>query len=656
VSGAVYALACAYVIFFAWLSIQRHASLQSNAMDLGYTDQVVWNTVHGRFLRFSTLQNAPIDLPLEQFRRTDVLLAYHVELLLVPISLLYLIYESPITLLVLQALVVGLGALPVYWLARDRLESDWAGGGFAAAYLLAPALQGALLSDFHAVTMTPTLLLFGFYCLYTQRYAGFLVCMALSTLAKEDIPLLVATIGAYALVFAAWIIEDRRERRRTRIVGAIALGLGLGWFVVAIRVIQPAYHGLLTSPFMHRLTLFGPTPKASLLNLLRDPRPLWRWLIRPEIRAYLLGLLASGGFMSLFSPVLLSLSVPVVAMNVFSTWDWTYSEGAHYSASIMAFVFVSGISGLSFLARQLARRRKLSHTWTVNVLAAVVLLVAGYHHVQIGISPFSSSYSRPRITDHHRLVRKMIALIPPDAALSTQSGLYPHLSHRQKAYFFPAINDAEYVLLDVTGPSYPITLPEVHSTATRLVDSGQFGVLAAEDGYLLLQRGLAGPSALPDGFYNFGRADEQAIPHPLRARFGDTIELLGYDYTLHNAVHAQQLPATITTYWRPLRPLEDDLRLVFFFSREDGAIVYHYDQLEPIALWYPPSRWPVGSIVRVDTPTLSVGRLKDTMVAVVPDASDVWSTEARLKPQPSGDGQGLVTYDQDTLLKLFAFP
>ena len=54
-------------------------------MDLGYTDQVVWNTLHGRFMRFSTFQNAPIDLPLDQFRRTDTLLAYHVELFLAPI-------------------------------------------------------------------------------------------------------------------------------------------------------------------------------------------------------------------------------------------------------------------------------------------------------------------------------------------------------------------------------------------------------------------------------------------------------------------------------------------------------------------------------------------------------------------------------------------
>ena len=229
--------------------------------------------------------------------------------------------------------------------------------------------------------------------------------MALSILAKEDIPLLVAAIGAYALVFAAWITDDRREKRRTRWWARSRPLMGLGWFVLCIRVIQPAFHGLPSSPFMHRLTLFGPTPKASLLNLLRDPRCSGAGCIRPEIRAYLLGLLSSAGFMSLFSPILLGLSAPVVAMNVFSTWDWTYSEGAHYSASVMAFVFVSGIYGLGFLARQLARWTKLSRAWAVNGLAARRPAGGGVHHYQIGISPLSASYSPPRITAHHRLAQ-----------------------------------------------------------------------------------------------------------------------------------------------------------------------------------------------------------------------------------------------------------
>jgi len=123
VAAVVAALIVGNMVLYSWLAILRHNTFGSSAMDLGYTDQVLWNTLRGRPFQFSTYQNARIDLPLEKFRRTDSLLGYHVELVLWPISLLYLLYESPITLLVLQAVGIALGAWPAFLLVLIRLCS-----------------------------------------------------------------------------------------------------------------------------------------------------------------------------------------------------------------------------------------------------------------------------------------------------------------------------------------------------------------------------------------------------------------------------------------------------------------------------------------------------------------------------------------------------
>jgi uncharacterized membrane protein len=632
-----------HIIFFARLSILRHEGFLSNAMDLGYTDQVVWNTLRGRFMRFSTYQNAPIDLPLSQFRRTDTLLAYHVEPILAPISLLYLFYDSPVALLVLQAVGIGLGALPAFWLARNRLKSDFAGLVFAMAYLLAPAVAGANLSDFHAVSLAATLLLTAFALLEARRFRAFVVLITLAMSTKEDISLLVLMVGLY-------ILFCRRMPR----LGALTALMGLGWFLTCTQVILPHYNGLPISPFLHRVTVFGPTLKESLLNLLRDPGLLLGWLRQPDILAYVGGLLASGGFMSLFSPVILGLSAPVVAINVFSTWSWTYSEGAHYSASIVPFVMASGIHGLGFLARQASERWSVPRRWVVRGLAALVLLISGYHHTLIGISPWARSFHPPRITPHHRLAQEFMALIPPDAPLSAQSGLYPHLAHREKAYLFPAINDAEYVFLDVTGTPAPITIMEVYGEVERLLTSDEFGVLAAQDGYLLLKRGVAQEPGMhfPDEFYTFARVDESAVPHRLRARFGEALELLGYDLFMPNVVHAHSLPASVVTYWRPLRPLVVSPAFAFFFSRQDGAIVGNYDGLTPTTMWYPVHLWQEGEVIRVETPLLSIGRLREVTVAIVRPMSDSWSVEARVRPIESTGGEPLELFEEGSLLRL----
>ncbi len=646
VPGLVYLLTLLYIIFFAWLSILRHETFQSSAMDLGYTDQVVWNTLHGRFMRFSTYRNAPIDLPLDQFRRTDTLLAYHVELFLAPISLLYLIYDSPVTLLLLQTVGIGVGALPAFWLARDHLGSDFAGVVFALAYLLAPAVEGANLSDFHAVSLTASFFLFAFYFLQARRYRPFFIFVILAMSTKEDVPLLVLMMGLYIFF---WL----KERK----VGAITALMGLGWFLICTQVILPYYNGLPNSPFFHRITVFGPTIKESLLNLLREPILLLRWLHQPEIVTYLGGLLASAGFMSLFNPATLGLCAPVAAMNVFSTWDWTYSEGAHYSASIVPFIIVSGIYGVGFLARQFSERLGVPNHRAITGLAALVLFISAYHHYQIGISPVARSFHLPRITPHHRLAQDFMVLIPADAALSAQSSLYPHLAHRERAYLFPAINDAEYVFLDVTSSPYPITLRELNEWMQGLLRSQQYRVLAAQDGYVLFKKGQSSASPdLPDEFYTFARVDEEAVPHPLRARFGDVLELVGYDYSILSVVHAHQLPATVTTYWRALRPLDLGYGFAFFFTRRDGAIVGHFDDWTPTSLLYPPTVWREGEVVRIETPFLPVGRLHDVMVGVTLPVADPWSVEDRLRPIASASGQHLGLSQEGSLLKLFKFP
>jgi hypothetical protein len=360
--------------------------------------------------------------------------------------------------------------------------------------------------------------------------------------------------------------------------------------------------------------------------------------------------------MSLFSPVVLALSAPVWVINVFSTWSWTYSEGAHYSASIVPFVMISAVYGLGTVARRLAAWLRIPERSAVLCLAAGMLLVSGVHHYQIGISPLARSYHPPRLTDHDRLAHAFVDRIPPDASLSTGSGLYPHLAHRQEAYFFPAVNDAEYVLLDVTGTPYPITIVDVRARVQSLLDSGAYGVLAAEDGILLLKRGLTGEAAqqLPDAFYDFVRASAARIAHPLEVQFGGALELAGYDYAIRNTVHAHQLPATVTTYWRVLSPVRAVYVVSHFFSRADGALVYLYDGPTAASVWYPPRQWQAGEIIRVETPTLSVGRLRDAMVAVVPAAADPWSPQKRLPADVHGAGPQV--YEQGTLVRLFTFP
>ena len=155
---------------------------------------------------------------------------------------------------------------------------------------------------------------------------------------------------------------------------------------------MPHFNGLPASPFLARMAVFGPTLGESMRNALADPAQVARWLWQPDIRAYLGGLLATGGYASLFSPPILLLTAPVLALNVFSTWSWSYSEGAHYSASLIPFVIASAIYGVGNLARRIGRQRAALRPPGSIALSAIVLGISGYHHWEIGMTPLGRNF------------------------------------------------------------------------------------------------------------------------------------------------------------------------------------------------------------------------------------------------------------------------
>ena len=148
---ALLAATAAYAAGFAALSVLRYRAFATGRFDLGNMVQAVWSTAHGHPLRMTDLHG-------DQISR----LAAHVDPILVLFAPLWWLWPSPQLLLVAQALVVALGAVPVFLLARKHLRSARAGLGFALAYLLYPATGWLTLNEFHPVALATTCLLVAF--------------------------------------------------------------------------------------------------------------------------------------------------------------------------------------------------------------------------------------------------------------------------------------------------------------------------------------------------------------------------------------------------------------------------------------------------------------------------------------------------------------
>jgi len=624
--GTVGLLIVLYIAFFSALSVAHHEAFETLAFDLGNYDQAVWNTIHGRLFRLSNVEGLTTRL------------AMHVEPILLPVSLFYLIYSSPKTLLVLQTVIVTLGAWPVYLLAREKMQSEFGGVVFALAYLLFPALEAANLFDFHAVTLAPAFLLWAFYFLEKRVYPWSFIFAILAMSCKEDIPLLVALMGAYAFLL-------KRERR----FGALMVGVALAWFYVAFYIIIPHTNPVGESQYLVYYEHWGDNPVEIALAVVNPS--FWNIVLTKDNFVYLFKLFLPLAFLPLFNLPIFLIALPSLAINLLSDDMMMHRlESFHYAAPIVPFAILSAIGGAGFLIRRFGKRVPMGPSSLSYLLSGLVLACSlGYHYYR-GFSPLSAHFKWPVVTEHHHLAQELIDRIPPTANVSAQLNLNPHVSHRQKLYIFPRLEDAEYIFLDVASLG---NKDDINTwVKERLLGNGPFGVVAARDGYLLLQRG-ASDSRPPDSFYTFVRVKDPDIEYPLLADLGSHIEFLGFD-----VIYERDEEQFYNLYFRARQPLDRDYFIALYLVDETGQVVGSTVEPQGATIWYPTSRWQPGEVVKIRVDTLSwwTGDREQYSVALgVLEGTDTWDVGRRLRPRVVASRWQTPMPADGTLLQLMTF-
>ena len=323
-----------------------------------------------------------------------------------------------------------------------------------------------------------------------------------------------------------------------------------------------------------------------------------------------------------------------------------------------SFLVIAAIYGVDWLASRVGRGTKgpnrKGQAWqivAVSLVSAGLILALGNQYYN-GIAPLSRRFTLEAVSEHARRAQPFIEQVnalPPDVAISASSGLYPHVSHRETAYLFPTVSDAEYVLLDTTGPSSPASAGDHFQIVRELLDYAEFGVAGSDHGFLLLERGLDKYRISPT-FYDAFLASNAVPQVPVGADFGESLRLEGFDWNPRPVVRPEQV-VEITTYWRALSSLDKDYRLVFFFWDGDGKLVWVQPE-ERVVHWYPTWLWEPDQIVKVSLPPLPVGDLPHVGVAVLGPGIENSDVAGRIVPIAVAAGQDATLWEQDTILEL----
>ena len=489
------AITIVYSLEMSHQAILRYDTFKATAFDLGNMDQVLWNTLHGRLFQFT---NQAID-----WYGPPTRLAIHFEPIILPLSLLYAFGADPRILLVFQTLALASGSLPVFLLTR-KIIPQWPllAALMATTYLLAPALIGMNIFDFHPVALATPLLLYALLALEYKHYAWFLVACVLAACTKEDVPLAIALLG----ILVIWKYGLPRLGLTLLIGGAL-------WSLIAFKIIIPHFYpGVQANNFWYRYEELGSSPGAAILNLFVRPWVFFSLFFTLERLYYLLSLVRGFGFFPLLAPEWLLPTLPSLAVNLLSTDPLLYTGVYHYNATIIPSLMIAAIFGVRrflttwqgwsvrtplvgvqdggmgvsgdgrveeqstqprpghppgasllgrlaplkvrltrltlpnwreaqwqrFSKRMQPLARSVSHSRLQWTMFAWITVMLGLNLILM-VGQLSSFWADHEPGSREQHIQQLLAMIPPDASVSASDDLNPHLSERRLLAVFPTV-------------------------------------------------------------------------------------------------------------------------------------------------------------------------------------------------------------------------
>jgi len=407
-----------YIAYFSWFTILRHNAFLSDYYDLGIMDQTVYNTYKGRLLELT----APSGY--ETIKRP----AIHNDIILALIAPFYALHQGPETLLILQSIVLGLGALFVYKIALHFYLNKLLGLAFAFVYLMYPPLQWSNVYDFHGVTLATTFILGFLYFVLKKRWGFSFVFALLALLTKEQVALSIGLFGFYFFITHAkrkTLLKDSQAK-----FGLFLWAFCVVWFIVGIFIIIPYFRE--SSHFaVKRYGEFGESESSVLLGILTRPDILIKYIFQQSTFNYLGTLLFPLLFLPVFAPVILSI-VPELMINLLSNSFNQRDIIFHYTAVITPFLFFAAIQVVAFFEK---RRWNISHY--IPMFLIVATLIASYMFSPL---PYSKKAdTRPlyvSLPERNDIIGWKSKLQDENISLCVSGKLAPHFSNRKQLIRF----------------------------------------------------------------------------------------------------------------------------------------------------------------------------------------------------------------------------
>ncbi|WP_319055097.1 DUF2079 domain-containing protein [Streptomyces europaeiscabiei] len=440
-----YVLAVVLFVAYAAVSVGRYRRMGTRSYDLGIFEQTVRAYAH-------------FQAPIVELKGPGYsVLGDHFSPVTMLLAPFYRVFPSSVTLLVAQAALFALSAVPVTR-AATRMLGRARGLTLGVAYGLSWGLQNAVDFDFHEICFAVPLIAFSLEALLRRRWRAALLWGLPLVLVKEDQGLALAVI---ALVVA---LRARRHGSTRVVPYALAVAaFGAVATLLAFTLIIPAFNTAGASDYLSKVGDSGPLDGMDT-----------------KIRTVLWLVIPTSGLLALRSPIILAV-LPTLGWRFVSSDHHYWGTAWHYSAVLMPIItlaLVDALPGARHDSRPWLRSYALH--LPAAVLAASLALTT---MLPLGTLTKADAY---RVPAEVRAVEKLLRTIPDGATVESNIGPITRLTSRCRVFWigrtkglapdYIAFNNSSHWVKDV-----PAFARQLHPRDTYVLR----GVI---QGYVLLKR------------------------------------------------------------------------------------------------------------------------------------------------------------------------
>jgi len=470
----VIAASLGYAAFFSFFLLRWHYKLRTGNFDLAINNNLMYGGLYGDFLK------SPVAFPDDPGKY----LAAHAKFghyLFLPI---YALVPRPETLLIIQSILIGGSAVPLFLFARRHL-AEWSAAALTLAYLAYYPMHGATFSEFQNVPIA-ALFVFGVvWAADAKRWIWMAVFTTIACLMREDVPIGLAIVGMFLLASgyrptAGLVLATTSTSYFLLLRFYVMEEAGDWWFPTMYKEFwADGEHGfrsviktLITNPLFVISKLAIEKKVIYLAHLLTPVAflPLRRWYL----------------WLSLIPGILLTLLV--------TNYDPPIQFSFHYVMHWAPYLFMASVLALVAIGKSPDRGPLRQRAALFTLCGASAVLSFNYGAFAMRENSFKGGfhqveffYTEAEDQRYQRLI-ELIKDIPKNATVAATEKVGPHLSSRRILHTMrTGPHGAEWIV----ASSKELRLSKTKQSLRGVLDRNEYGVVKRSGDFAIFKKGYA---------------------------------------------------------------------------------------------------------------------------------------------------------------------